>query len=607
MISKEELSALIQTAKWKKLGEGTYNEVQVSEQPLAIGALTCKWVRKIPLSTDDLSDDDVEDSSNVSTLPAINDSERAVRKWNLLNPDYPAYLIDSGWIAPFLGKRAASDTQIASELMKIYRDTRNIVADAPSHNNFLRVNGETVCVDVDNAFRRGSPVSEKYYQKNEGLQSHQDFFDDMEARGFPKTVKVIRSLIYLERYLSQDQIKNDYIQPGILDKLHVFEKNAEIITEQTLDMLLKIIAVDPHNKIEPLFFNAELINQLVELQKQGRRITKKTIIELLTIHPCIRNGRLDLIKSLIEKDRRLVDQVDGEGSPPLHLAASSGNIVIAQYLVAQKANINALNAQLLTAMDIAIANNHMEVALFLFASGASIFSNPEGLNHAIHAFAKQNRYQEIQTLVSRIPSLLNTLNATQQTPLAIAAAGGHNETVQCLIALGADINGTPQHKINVEDNYTALDWAFMSGHETTINILLAAGAISNFLHTKFKGKTLLELIWEGNLTGIQILVRNNRFLLKQVNELGQLPIETARLLGNVTIETLLFMEEAASFPIDQLPSNPLDKLQKDTTNPAPKRIKNDLSGGFFSNPPPKPTSTVLPQWVESDDFLNCNF
>ncbi len=64
----------------------------------------------------------------------------------------------------------------------------------------------------------------------------------------------------------------------------------------------------------------------------------------------------------------------------------------------------------------------------------------------------------------------------KETPLHEAAASGHKEIVELLIAKGADVNATPLHK---ELNSTPLDYAASSGHKEIAELLIAAGADVN--------------------------------------------------------------------------------------------------------------------------------
>lgn len=256
MISDEELSLLLKEETWEPLGEGTFNRVNVSKQSITIGSLNSKWVHKLPIPPEE---DDSEDDSE----GPLNKPERALRKWKQMNPDLPAYSLGIGWITPFLGKEVASDTEIEVKMIEIYRTTRNIIADAPGKGNFRKTsNGEVVCVDVDHAFRVGSPASDDYYKDNETLSSHGDFYRSWQFR-YPLTIQLIRTLRYLELHLSQEQIKNDYIRQEVLSKLSVFQQYSEPVTEQTMAMLLTIATIDPDNEIPNIFLDRTLIDELI--------------------------------------------------------------------------------------------------------------------------------------------------------------------------------------------------------------------------------------------------------------------------------------------------------------------------------------------------------
>ena len=530
MLTKIEL-AEISKVSWRPLGQGSYNQVQVSERRIPIQSRNSYWVRKLPYGAHPGS---------------LNETSRAERKWQEINPDIPFYkLSEEEWMVPYLGHQKPSDAEVAAQVIKIYRSSRNIVLDAPSSGNFLKTpNGEVVCVDVDQAVRCDSPTSDQYYLANEDLQSHANFFD--KSVGYDLTIKIIRALRYLERHLRKEHIRNEYIRQDILCKLHVFQQHSEPITEQTLRMLLVIANVDPGNDIPNTLLDNGLINELAEMQAQGQPITKQLILSLTDIHYNIIHGRFDRVRALLQRNPHLKEQRDSYGFSPIHTAAVWGQFAIAKFLVSEGAAFNLPSPNAQTALTLALLNHHDEIALFLYEIGAIVYPYFPGQHHLIHVVATLNKPQFIENLLRCAPYLVNVPNDRNYTPLALAAAAGHDNVVRCLLARGANINYRHSiHSIKLEDSYTAFDWAFLNGRTSTIRLLCESGAKATFVYSTYKGKTLHELIQKNALDDVKVLLGQNKELIKQVDENGRTPLALARSLGLFAIEHYLRFEEMA--------------------------------------------------------------
>lgn len=212
LITKQELISTFESTSWIPLkeGYGSYNTVFCSECELSIEGYTGFWVYKQPFAQSE------------QALAAMSTNTRAVKKCKLLNPGLPAYTFGSGWIMPYLGDTPASDQQIAEKLMDIYRRTQNIIVDACGKKNFLVHRGEVICVDMDQALRRGSFASDAFSKG--GLlddEQYNNYWNKYALQfGKPQTVAMIKTLLYLEHHLSAHEIRKEYITSGVLQKLN---------------------------------------------------------------------------------------------------------------------------------------------------------------------------------------------------------------------------------------------------------------------------------------------------------------------------------------------------------------------------------------------------
>ncbi|WP_353272525.1 ankyrin repeat domain-containing protein [Wolbachia endosymbiont (group A) of Urophora cardui] len=91
------------------------------------------------------------------------------------------------------------------------------------------------------------------------------------------------------------------------------------------------------------------------------------------LHKAAFDGDLDLFKLLINHNADLY-RVDNDGSSPLHRAAENGKLEIVRYIIDKKLyNIDAVNNDKQTPLLLAAQNGHLEIVKFLVDKGADFF------------------------------------------------------------------------------------------------------------------------------------------------------------------------------------------------------------------------------------------
>lgn len=532
----EELQHIINDTQWDFIGKGSYNSVSVSKENLTINGYSGRWVLKIPKCSD-----------------YISMSNRAVRKWNDLNPNYPALITKNGWIAPYIGNTPASDRQIANKLIDIYRRTRNIVGDAgAAGNNFLVHNGEVICVDVDHAFRRGSFATDLFEAATN--PGYHNFLNKCLKNGYEKTVNVIKTLFYLEKNISNGDIHDKYLTTNVITKLHAYRYQNKAITVDILNTILDIVTIDPESDIliTPLF-----VSTLQALPHYQHRITKGLLqrinnqLKPAQLTGYIQSGCLDFIKVVIKHNNALIEQVDNEGFTPLLIAAMYGQTKIVSYLLTVNACIdrttpidpNCVTSNM-TAVDIAIHYGNDSTARLLIDHGTKLNYS----TYMIYA-AKNNLIEDVKLCISRNPRSLHAKDNFNQTALLWAALRGYHDIVEYLISQGADVNIPTKLPGNHNDylradNCSPLDWAIKGGHTATILALFEARATTNHIHTTINNKPLWRLIFDNDVDLIQVLLHKNPALLNHIDQYGYTPLQYAALFGNVNIVAYLFKKGA---------------------------------------------------------------
>jgi len=144
-------------------------------------------------------------------------------------------------------------------------------------------------------------------------------------------------------------------------------------------------------------------------------------------------GALKETVEILRYEPDLVNAFSPDGWMPLHLASFFGNIMLVEYLVMSRADINAVSRNTLKnqPLNAATVSNHTDVAKFLIKKGADV-------NFAQHGGI---------------------------TPLHAASHNGNEELVQILLAHGADPNAKD------EKNETPIEKAMQRGHMNCVTIL----------------------------------------------------------------------------------------------------------------------------------------
>jgi hypothetical protein len=236
--------------KWRVLGRGNYNKVFLTEDEFEIDELPTQWVCKKPIREHD------------EPYP-LNDPERACRKWEEINPDYPAYLSPDKrlWFMPYLGKTNASDERTARAIIDIYRRTGNIIADGGLISNFVKFDNGVVCVDVDLAVRRNSISSELFFNEILSSERFDQFFESLKKQKRPKTLICIKVLFFLEDCLAGSEFDHQLMNFKLLNYCYYFASNGYVI-DSTIYHNLCIISQQSIRNLDPECFHPLYLSKL---------------------------------------------------------------------------------------------------------------------------------------------------------------------------------------------------------------------------------------------------------------------------------------------------------------------------------------------------------
>ncbi len=230
---------------------------------------------------------------NRDTAQKTDSSERSLRIWNTLYPEFPGQLrvvtitemenhtpffqtyglteathVSSiyhekleGWVIPFFEGEKPTDDEMVEELLRIYLLTGRIVTDGCSYLNFVKINHggvtKVICIDIGcalfNNLSDPDPLNasqtsryfwkgyaggypEYWAQIETGINSHGN-----KIESNPRSVYIIQSLLLLDQYFHfKDELiirvcklsRNDSILPILLAKLYVNQMTISIKPEK---------------------------------------------------------------------------------------------------------------------------------------------------------------------------------------------------------------------------------------------------------------------------------------------------------------------------------------------------------------------------------------
>ena len=178
------------------------------------------------------------------------------------------------------------------------------------------------------------------------------------------------------------------------------------------------------------------------------------------------------LQSLLEK-RADINAPQADGMTALHWAARNDDLGTAKLLVAAGANVKAENRYGVTPLTLACTNGNTDLVELLLASGADPNTNLRGGETALMTAARTGKAGPVQALLSR-GATVDAKERRGQTALMWAAADGHAAVVELLLKAGADFRAALP-----DSGFTPLLFAARDGRAEVVRVLLKAGADVN--------------------------------------------------------------------------------------------------------------------------------
>lgn len=174
-----------------------------------------------------------------------------------------------------------------------------------------------------------------------------------------------------------------------------------------------------------------------------------------------------MIGKLLEQ-KADVNAPQADGMTALHWAAYHDNSELTKRLLNAGAEVKAASRYGVTPLSLACTNGNAEIVELLLAAGADPKTTLPGGETALMTAARTGRLRPVQTLIDRGADV-NAREHKGQTALMWAAAEGHVEVVDALLKAGADFR-TP-----LRSGFTPLFFAVREGKTNVVLRLLEAG------------------------------------------------------------------------------------------------------------------------------------
>jgi uncharacterized protein len=168
-----------------------------------------------------------------------------------------------------------------------------------------------------------------------------------------------------------------------------------------------------------------------------------------------------------------VNAPQADGMTALHWAAYLDDVNMAKVLVAASANVMATNHYGVTPLSLACQNGNAAIVELLVEHGADPNTALRGGETALMTAARTGKSGAVKALLKRSADV-NAKERRGQTALMWAAAEGHTEAVDLLIKRGADIHATLP-----DSGFNAFFFAARAGRMGVVRALLKAGTDVN--------------------------------------------------------------------------------------------------------------------------------
>ncbi len=157
------------------------------------------------------------------------------------------------------------------------------------------------------------------------------------------------------------------------------------------------------------------------------------------IHEAARHGRLQDVKSILDRDITQLEARDALEATPLIVASTEGHVDVVEYLLEKGAFVNATVAAGNSSLHFASMGDHLDVASLLINAGADVGLLNERRRTPLATAVSRNISPDIVTLLVENGADLSPVDFIGMTPLKIAIYSPADSIVNRLLDLSAPL------------------------------------------------------------------------------------------------------------------------------------------------------------------------
>ncbi|KAL1511715.1 hypothetical protein AB1Y20_005003 [Prymnesium parvum] len=232
-------------------------------------------------------------------------------------------------------------------------------------------------------------------------------------------------------------------------------------------------------RLEALALEAEAAGIMPPGEVKANIVQKEKVFEVA------RNGNLIEMYGLLRKSPHLWKLKADDGTTPLHAAASTGKMDMAQLLAQAGGDVRAKDADGWEPLHYACANGFYGTAQWLLEAGASVLATTKDGWQPMHAAADAGETQLARFIARYKGADLRAKDFEGHEPAHLAASSGHLEFLQWLVrstdgrcATAVDANGwQPLHHAALTGQLDVVRWLYAQREKLSGISLTAATSV----------------------------------------------------------------------------------------------------------------------------------
>lgn len=254
------------------------------------------------------------------------------------------------------------------------------------------------------------------------------------------------------------------------------------------------------------------------------------------LHTSIRNGEIEIVKKIIEKDNSVINATNRLGSTPLIVAASLDHVEICNFLIDNNADLNAANANGSTAIQFAALKGQLDLVKKLIEKGAKVDVRNNLGRNAIHYATFSGNIELFKYLEAKGLDM-TPATADGGTMLHWACYGGNIEMVKYLLNREFSLKSVDK------DGNSVLHWASIGNNLEMLKFLVDEKGLDVRMDDQTASNVLQAAASRRNIEGVKYFLSKG-YEIDEKFENGESIIHLAGRIGDVDFIKYLIQKGA---------------------------------------------------------------